>query len=242
MGSRTAQSGSLPKPAIAPEIKGALCGARFAGLLQSPLTDSNRRPSLPCDFGGNRRQLVAKRFGLLRWFRGSRRSNRLPFVAPSSFHRLSILFRQEGGLRLAAVTTVGAEIRRPCSPRCAVPMQRRRVDRPVLRHAVARLSGHVSYPPLASRHSRSVCGRATDHRNEPLNVRRVRRGSEAEDSRRFELPNLGEAVRVAVGEMCPNPAPATSGTACKWELRHLRGGFTLLGGSEARAGCSIGIV
>ena len=209
----------------------------------SPLTDANRRPPPHhADFGATDGSWWQRDLALLRWFRGSRRSNRLPCVAPSFFHRLSILFRQKGGLRLAAVTTVGAENRRPCSPRRAVPMQRRRVDRPVLRHAVARLSGHVSYPPLASRHSRSVCGRATDHRNEPLNVRRVRRGSEAEDSRRFELPNLGEAVRVAVGEMCPNPAPATSGTACKWELLHLRGGFTLLGGSEARAGCSIGIV
>ena len=31
---------------------------------------------------------------------------------------------------------------------------------------------------------------------------------EAEDSRRFQPPNLGKAVRDAVGEMCPNPAPA----------------------------------
>ena len=91
-------------------------------------------------------------------------------LPPRFFHRLSILFRQKGGLRLAAVTTVGAEIRRPCSPRCAVPMQRRRVDRPALRHAVARLSGRVSHPPLASHHSRSVRGPATDHRNEPLPV------------------------------------------------------------------------
>jgi len=32
---------------------------------------------------------------------------------------------------------------------------------------------------------------------------------QAEDSRRFQPPNLGEAVRDAVGEMCPYPAPAT---------------------------------
>jgi hypothetical protein len=31
---------------------------------------------------------------------------------------------------------------------------------------------------------------------------------EAEDSRRFQPPNLGEAVSDAVGEMCPNSAPA----------------------------------
>ncbi len=31
---------------------------------------------------------------------------------------------------------------------------------------------------------------------------------EAEDSGPFQAPNLGEAVRDAVGEMCPNPAPA----------------------------------
>jgi hypothetical protein len=48
-------------------------------------------PSLPCDFGGNRWQLVAKRFGLLRRFRGSKRSNRLRPIAPSFFHNLSIL-------------------------------------------------------------------------------------------------------------------------------------------------------
>ncbi len=29
----------------------------------------------------------------------------------------------------------------------------------------------------------------------------------AEDSGRFQAPNLGEAVRDAVGEMCPHPAP-----------------------------------
>ena len=226
MGSRTAQSGSLPKPAIAPEIKGALCGA-FAessdGLEPSTLL-TMRFWGQPTAAGGKEIWLVEVVSGLetLEPFRLS--------LPPRFFHRLSILFRQKGGLRLAAVTTVGAEIRRPCSARRAVPMQRRRVDRPVLRHAVARLSGHVSYPPLASRHSRSVCGRATDHRNEPLNVRRVRRGSEAEDSRRFELPNLGEAVRVTVGEMCPNPAPATSGTACKWELLHFGGGVHVAGG------------
>jgi hypothetical protein len=31
---------------------------------------------------------------------------------------------------------------------------------------------------------------------------------EAEDSGRFQAPSLGEAVRDAVGEMCPYPAPA----------------------------------
>src|SRR5437667_6084382 len=48
-------------------------------------------PSLPCDFGGNRWQPVAKRFGLLRRFRGFKRSNRLRPIAPSFFHNLSIL-------------------------------------------------------------------------------------------------------------------------------------------------------
>src|SRR6266581_310219 len=31
----------------------------------------------------------------------------------------------------------------------------------------------------------------------------------AHDSLRFQRPNLGKAVRDVVGEMCPNPAPAT---------------------------------
>jgi hypothetical protein len=48
-------------------------------------------PSLPCDFGGNRWQPVAKRFGLLRRFRGSKRSHRLRPIAPPFFHNLSIL-------------------------------------------------------------------------------------------------------------------------------------------------------
>jgi hypothetical protein len=33
---------------------------------------------------------------------------------------------------------------------------------------------------------------------------------EAQDSGRFQAPNLSEAVRDAVGEMCPNRAPATT--------------------------------
>ena len=32
---------------------------------------------------------------------------------------------------------------------------------------------------------------------------------EAKGSHRFQPQNLGRAVRDAVGEMCPNPAPAT---------------------------------
>jgi hypothetical protein len=31
--------------------------------------------------------------------------------------------------------------------------------------------------------------------------------TEAEESGRFQAPNLGETVRDLVGEMCPNPAP-----------------------------------
>jgi hypothetical protein len=42
----------------------------------------------------------------------------------------------------------------------------------------------------------------------------AQRGLAPEDSCRFEPPNLGNAVRDAVGEMCPNPALATK-KACK---------------------------
>jgi hypothetical protein len=40
-----------------------------------------------------------------------------------------------------------------------------------------------------------------------LSVRLHGEEPEAEDSGRLQAPNLGEAVRDAVGEMCPNPAP-----------------------------------
>src|SRR6266571_5426141 len=42
-----------------------------------------------------------------------------------------------------------------------------------------------------------------------LRMRSARRGAGAKGSRRFQPQNLGKAVRDAVGEMCPNPAPAT---------------------------------
>jgi hypothetical protein len=84
--------GSIPTAYWNSSESGRQKKPRFARLLQSPLTDSEpSTPSLPCDFGGNRWQPVAKRFGLLRRFRGSKRSHRLRPIAPPFFHNLSIL-------------------------------------------------------------------------------------------------------------------------------------------------------
>jgi hypothetical protein len=39
---------------------------------------------------------------------------------------------------------------------------------------------------------------------------------QAEESRRFQPPNPGEAVRDAVGEMCPHPAPLLRFASRPW--------------------------
>jgi hypothetical protein len=47
--------------------------------------------------------------------------------------------------------------------------------------------------------------------------------------------NLSEAVRESVGEMCPNPAPATGSFKLEFCLRAENQQFTLLAGSQGPA-------
>src|SRR2546425_662760 len=90
-----------------------------------PLATGRTRstPSLPCDFGGNRRQLVSKRFGLLRVVSGLETPEpfafRCPLVFPQSFHPLPAKARS---LRLAAgrlsAPKVGGRVRPVVQCRC----------------------------------------------------------------------------------------------------------------------------
>jgi hypothetical protein len=70
----------------------------------------------------------------------------------------------------------------------------------------ARRPGGADLLPVPRSAASADAGRPSAH----VRARRcTAREPEAEDSGRFQAPDLGEAVRDAVGEMCPNPAPAT---------------------------------